>query len=234
MKGEITDAEQPFVSELGGVRDTVVAGWVAQDWDESGEASNWVTEAGGIASVPFAIDDGTGEVWVEPGIHDAEPAMVGVGRGGSDVTAGGVDVDFAAFPTVGEYEPGEEPPFVREFVARYDAVDEQSGSFTNVIDVGKKHGTRRYKEGQLRIGDEVYVLGNVESLDGSTGRLRPEDAVIRPPDEDDEVDWLLLSDEPEANLVEEPKHSRLAYPGGYLLLAVGIVLALLAAVIAFA
>ncbi|MFB6185455.1 MAG: hypothetical protein ABEI86_01125, partial [Halobacteriaceae archaeon] len=43
------------------------------------------------------------------------------------------------------------------------AVEPASGSITNVVDIGKKHGRRRYREAIIEPGDECYALGTTNN-----------------------------------------------------------------------
>lgn len=62
-----------------------------------------------------------------------------------------------------EVPPDEAPPAsIQRFVDETDAVSPASDSITNVVDLGRKHGRRRYREALLVPGDHCYALGTTD------------------------------------------------------------------------
>lgn len=53
------------------------------------------------------------------------------------------------------------------------SLDVPTDSLTNVVDVGHKHGARRYYESVLSPGDEVFVRGYGRRSDGGTVVVEP-------------------------------------------------------------
>jgi hypothetical protein len=135
------------------------------------------------------------------------------------VSADGATLDFDRLRVVHRLDPDDPTPrTVENFEMSVPGVDEQSGSMFNAIDVGNAHGERKYKEGVVQPGDDVYLLGTVTPADGDAHpdrRLRPADAVVTPGDEE-----FILSTRSEDELRSK---SRLGLPamalGGVVTLA---------------
>lgn len=230
ITGEV-NSEDPFDSPIKGT-EAVVSAWEIEDWDETGQSGMWQTKASGLYSTPFTIDDGTGQVQVAIGDHLADESGTGI----SDMQLGPLDFDqfltdgvtidnvasslerFAAVTTV---PPDADPPErIAEFLEGETTIAEQSGSITNVLDVGHAHGERRFYEGTIAPGDEVYLLGEATATDGATHPLGPDDVEIRPPDDG----LLLVSDQSEQEILADLGKYKLAYgvAAGFALLGVGL------------
>ena len=102
----------------------------------------WDTEVEVNDAVPFVVDDGTGEVLVDPPTG---------GRIDPPVVYGQFDLEFTDHRTV-ENEPTPAP--IRQFVERTADPD-------RIPDLGGE-GTWRYTEGIVVPGDDVVVMGDVE------------------------------------------------------------------------
>lgn len=129
-----------FVDENG-----VLVGTSLQLYDADEDAgSDWDTFHDSIDTVPFAVDDGTGEVTVEAPVADHYPGDV-------DLT-GGVDIDRSKILSRG----GEESPAgAEEYAASHDVE-------RDITSAGEQY---RVKQGVLSEGEEVYVLGQTERGD---------------------------------------------------------------------
>jgi hypothetical protein len=218
LKGTIR-AEEPFDAPISGDR-SAVAAWEVEEWDEGGSSDMWETRAAGVYAAPFELDDGTGRVRVELGDHvtDASPDT-----GIQEIQVGPIDIDrlvsngvtvdtvLAALEGFGveiSVPPDSDPPErIAAFVEGETEVSPQTDSITNVVDVGTKHGERRYYEGTLAPGDEVYLLGQVTAPESATYPLKPDDAVVRPPDDGQ----LIVSDKSEAELAESFSQYKYGY-----------------------
>lgn len=184
-------------------RPALATGWRVEEWDERGDNSHWNEVAEGYDSVPFELDDGSASIRVDPG-DDASPSgfvdALDVGDLGHSVGVGETTVDFQTLETVDQIPPdGAKPDRIARFERAESTVHEHTGSITNVVDIGKKHGERRYWEGRIEPGEEVYLLGTVRPQDegtGASGHLRRSDAEVAPaPDEP-----FLLSERGESAL----------------------------------
>lgn len=232
LEGEVT-AEETFRSPIGD-EEAVLSAWEIEEWDERGESGMWETRASGVYSRPFAVDDGTGEVRVE-----VEDHVKGEDDGHFDVQAPGVDVDrklssgvsvdgvycaFEDFPVEVTVPPDRDPPErIAEFVQGEAGVSEQTGSITNFLDAGNKHGERRYYEQTIQPGQEVYLLGEARAAPDATRPLKPEDVVVTQSEDDGH---LIVSDQSEASLVEDLGRYRWAYAGAAVMGLTGIALLL--------
>ncbi|MEE6209673.1 hypothetical protein U3A55_05845 [Salarchaeum sp. III] len=229
LKGTIR-SEHPFDSPIRGER-AVLSAWEVEEWDERGSSDMWETRAEGVYATAFDLDDGTGSVTVDIGTHVDDTST---GTGIDDIQVSAIDVDrflstgvtvdgvtaaidgFSAETTV---PPDAEPPErITEFVRGEGSVGEQTDSITNVIDLGNAHGERRYYEGTLSPGDDVYVLGHARASETATHPLKPEDIVIEPV----EGETFIVSDKPESELVETFGRYTYAYAIAAVLAIAGI------------
>lgn len=207
-------------------REAVVAAWKVEEWDERGDTAHWREVARGIEAPAFAVDDGTGTVRVAP-VSKRDTAGKWTQTTGVSASDG-VRIDdalaeFDAFPTVADLPPDEEPPEALRRLHEDHGLYEDTGSITNVVDVGKKHGRRRYAEAIVAPGDDVYVLGEVVARDDPerTG-FRPEDAVVRPPGDG----LFVVSNQDAASLSDEFAGSaKLRLVGGAVATVLGLVVA---------
>jgi len=127
-------------------------------------------------AVPFVVEDGTGEVRVDP-THPKAHISPGLRR----ERVGG----------------GEEPPDdVRRFLEREEEVDAASNYSLGPLDFGQR---RRYSEGAVEPGDDVYALGRACEEDAGWGKRGH---VIDEPTESGE---FVVSDKSEDQLVKEGK-----------------------------
>lgn len=170
-------------------RDEAVATKVIVQRYESGSSErggSWRTIHEEKKSVPFVVDDGTGEARVDTP-PTSEQEML--------------------FEMTRERVPGgQEPPEkIKKFVEREEEVDETSKSGVGPISLGER---RRYMEGSIEPGEEVYVLGEAREEAGWDER----GYVI---DGETESGDFIMSDKPEEQLVKEGAW------GGLLLYVVG-------------
>lgn len=178
--------DSPFAGEAG-----VAATWRVRDWDDQ-DRGMWLTESEGAVVAPFELDDGTGTVRVDPGEDwrrrrsATQGGDLGLSATSYGVTVDGRTLETAHPRTVAEVGVDESPPDrIAAFVEETDAIPEQSGSVTNVVNVGNAHGDREYEEAVVPSGADLYVYGELRARDGDgTARLRPETAVVEPGDGD--------------------------------------------------
>ncbi|MFC4359992.1 GIDE domain-containing protein [Halobium salinum] len=239
IEGEVVgpaDGSETFTSPVGERPGTVLAGWAVEEWSERGKRQRWTTLASGVYSRPFVVDDGTGRVRValDDRVVGGESVLSTLRSVASDGTAsgrgvavdGGVTVDgvvceFEFLPTV-EVGAGSTPPdHIRRFVAGERRLSEGTDSLTNLVDLGHAHGDRRYHEGTLAVGDDVYVLGHATADAKATTPLRAEDVVVTAVDDEP----FVVSDRPEAALADrlEDYEGRLFVGAVVLLLGLGSV-----------
>ena len=204
LAGEIdgTADGDGFVSPIGRADDTVLAAWEVEEWNESGDHSNWQTVGSGIDSTPFRLSDGTDQVRVA--IEDRDDDVIR---------------EWEEFPVVENVGVDDEPPEHIETFEREHDLPEQSGSITNVVDVGKAHGDRRYSEQALGPGDGIYLLGYARAAEGATTPLHPDEAVVTPVDDG----AFIVSDLTEDALTDRLSTSyRLWLAGGAIAVLLGI------------
>jgi hypothetical protein len=225
LKGEVVpvDDDPALEAPLSG-ESCVAAGWKIEEWEESGDNASWHTIGEGYEAVPFHVDDGSAEIRVEPGSDaDASNWTSNLSFGDLDesVDVDGVTVDFERLAVEHQLAPEDpKPGHVEEFERRVAGVSEQTDSITNIIDVGNAHGERKYNEGTIHAGDDVYLLGTVAARDGDAHpdrRLHPSDAVVRPGD-----DEFILSTRSEAALLDKSRYGLPAMVLGAVLFAAGV------------
>jgi len=159
---------------------------------------SWKTIHEEQRSIPFLVDDGTGKVRVEPP---------------SDGTANVEQIQT----TVGG---GEEPPEpIRRFVEQEAEVEAAARFDLGLLSVGER---RRYSEGVIEPGEEVYVLGRAREKQAGWGDRA---YVI---DEPTETGDFILSDKSEEDLIQEGRwSSALMFGFGGLCAVVGVAFAAL-------
>jgi hypothetical protein len=155
-----------------------------EEWDSSGEGSgNWKTRHESQVSVPMVVDDGSGEVRVElpeDGELNVEQMRTKVGS-------------------------GDDPPEpIRRYIERSEGIDEASQLDIGPVSVGDR---RRYSEGLVEPGEDIYVLGRAHEEQAGWG----DRAVVV--DEPTAAGDFILSDKSEEELVKEGKHGGLVSLG---------------------
>jgi len=228
LKGEVVEVDgdgSRMEAPLSG-EPCVAAGWEVDEWNESGKSSSWHTIAEGYESVPFLVDDGSARIRVEPGADsDASNWTTNLPLGDLDdsVSVDGATLDFQSLAVRHQVAPDDpKPARVEAFERRAPGIDEQSGAMLDVLDFGTAHGERKYKEGVVRPGDDVYLLGTVEPTHRDAAenvRLRPEDAVVRPTGEDE----FILSTRTEDDLLRKTRWGLPAMILGGIVSATGVV-----------
>ncbi|MDS0295912.1 hypothetical protein [Halogeometricum luteum] len=229
LKGTVR-ASDPFDAPITGAQ-SVLSAWEVEEWDERGGSDMWETRATGVYATPFELDDGTGRVRVDVGDHVNDASS---GTGIHDIQVGAVDVDrllstgvtadnvlapLDGFSVETSVPPDSEPPErIAEFVRGEAGLSTQTDSITNVLDVGNEHGERRYYEGTLGPGDEIYLLGRSRAVENATRPLKPEDVVVTPPDDGQ----FIISDKSEAELADSFGQYRYAYLGAAVAAVVGV------------
>ncbi|AZH25374.1 hypothetical protein [Haloplanus aerogenes] len=226
LEGTATPVGDPFVAPLTD-REAVVAAWTVEEWDERGDRGNWREVARGIESPGFELDDGTGTVDVAP-VSKRDTAGKWTQTTGVSAADGvrldDVLVEFDSFPVQEELGPDEDPPESVRRLHRDHGLYEDTGSVTNAVDIGKKHGRRRYFARVIEPGDETYVLGHVRARDDRhPERFRPAEAVVTAPDDG----LLIFSNQDAASLEGEFASSAKArLAGGTVSVVVGVVIGL--------
>lgn len=154
---------------------------------------NWQTVFEDQTAEPLFVDDGTGEVLV---------------RLPED---GGLSLEQSEW----KVEAGDDPPEeVRRYVENEPALDLPDGVDVGPLSTGER---RRYLEGTLEPGQEVYLLGTARETEaGWDGR----EYVIDEPTADGD---FVLSDKSEAALIEEGRSSGLVFlAAGALMTVIGL------------
>lgn len=190
VKGAARPADDGSVLRSPITKSDALATYVSVErYDSGGSQSggSWKTIYEDTKSVPMLVDDGTGELRVEL------------------PQDGQLNVELDRTRVSGGDEP---PERIRQFVEREEAID-QAARGDGLLSVGER---RRYSEGMIEPGEDVYVLGNARQASGWEG---PTYAI----DEPTASGEFILSDKSEKQLVREAKWS------GILLLAIGVIAA---------
>ncbi|WP_225334852.1 hypothetical protein [Halomicrobium urmianum] len=221
IEGTARPGDGPVEAPVTG-REAVAAAWTVEEWDERGDTSHWREVARGVEIAPLAVEDETGAIDVDP-VSKSDAA--GKWTQTTGVTASdGVRMDdvlleFETFDVQVELAPDEAvPDRIADLHAEH-GLYEDTGSITNAVDVGRKHGRRRYKEAIVAPGDDAYVLGRAEDAsDPDRERLRSEDAHVTEPDDG----LMIVSDQGEGSIESEYRAgSQLRFAGGAVALVLG-------------
>lgn len=188
VRGRVTPAvetdtfESPISAEAG----CVLSAWEIEEQYDTPKNRAWEPSAWGIRSVPFSIEDGTGELLVE-----IDDRTVGNETGDvftpekllatDGVSVEGMRCEFESFDVHVETDYGESPPErITDFLTATEGVSVEPMATDLVVDASK----RRYREQTLQAGDEVSVLGVARprrDAGGWTGH--PRDLVVSQSDE---------------------------------------------------
>ena len=154
---------------------------------------NWQTIFENQTAEPMFIDDGTGEVLVNL------PEDGGLNLGQSEW----------------KVEAGDDPPEeIRTYVENEPALDLPDGVDIGPLSTGER---RRYLEGTLEPGENVYLLGTARETEAGWDNR---DYVIDGPTSDGD---FVLSDKSEAALIEEGRSSGLVFlTAGALMIVIGL------------
>lgn len=185
--------EAPFTDD-----DCLYVSWEIEEWHETDEGDSWVTREEGTNCAPFVLDDGTGEIRV-----DADESAEWEVRDGSDRWR--VDADESP------------PPGIRSFLEESDDIGPPDDP--SLLDRGKQHGDRRYRQEAIRPGDDVYVYGAVRT-DGTGDETSP---IVGPDTERVDTEMFFISDATETTLLDQRDWTLLwRLPAGAALVALGI------------
>lgn len=148
VEGDAKAVEEALKAPLSG-NDCVLYEYEIEEYRSSGDDSDWVTIDSGKKEQPFYIDDGTGEVVVDPS--------------GADLR----------LPRDERYRVGsfdELPDTAQGFVRDNPDVDTQTDEWFEE--------DRRYTERQIAAGQTVYVFGKALPRVGHSSATNPDNAVI--------------------------------------------------------
>src|SRR6056297_2007107 len=154
---------------------------------------NWQTVFEEQTAEPMFVDDGTGEVLVNL------------------PEDGGLNLEQSEW----KVEAGDDPPEkIRTYVENEPALDLPSGVDIGPLSTGEP---RRYLEGTLEPGEDVYLLGTARETEAGWDNR---EYVIDEPTADGD---FILSDKSEAALIEEGRSSGLVLlAAGVLITAIGL------------
>lgn len=164
----------PFRPPFEGGRECVLSAWEIEEMYDTVKNRNWEPAAWGVRSVPFCIEDSSGRLRIEiedrtVGNETEEVFTPGRLLVSDGVAIDGLQCELDSFDVHVETDYEETPPRrIREFTAATDGVSADPMTTGLVVDASK----RRYREGWLRPGDEVSVLGYAsrrESTPKATG-----------------------------------------------------------------
>ena len=180
--------EAPFTDE-----ECLHIDWEVEEWrkDPDDDDYDWATVAKGARSVPFYLDDGTGQVLVRA--DQGNPAF--------EVSP----ANTRQFTVDSGHSP---PAEVREFIEHHDSRYDDTGFFEDPVDaltdlatsggIGFTDRRRRYTQRVLPAGSDVYLLGSAVQRDAGGTMEGQEDllAVTR----EEELDTFVISGRSEEEL----------------------------------
>lgn len=201
--------EQPFTDG-----EALVATYKVEEWDEDhdedhGSDGRWETVDSGTLTVPFALDDGTGRMRVEPE---------------ADASYEISDENRTRFRVGASRTPPDE---VREFFERRYEDDGDDGLLGRLFSSGpsaRDSDKRRYTQEVIPPGENVYLLGAAEPVGGAAAN-NAEGLVLR---RDGGSDEFIISDQNETELVSGYKWSAPAQIAGGIALSAGMLYMLVA------
>lgn len=211
VKGEAHPVDEPLVSPLTH-REACMYDLEVEEYHPDDDGSDWHTVLHLEETVPFHLDDGTGEVLVEPGgaslhveveektrVDDGDEPPPALGRWAEDQGL----VDDADAP-----EPEGVTDKLKDLVASQFADDAEKHLVRDA-----RHD-RRYTEKVLAAGEETYVFGGAEPLEDARSKENARNLVVR---RHPGTDTFLVSDRSERELANEK------LVGAVLMLCLGVV-----------
>jgi hypothetical protein len=187
IKGTVhgTDDATPQQSPIDGTEALAVHVEVKEMHSDGNGPGNWQTIFEDQSAEPLFIDDGTGELLVDL------------------PEEGGLNLEQSEW----KVEAGADPPEqIRTYVENEPVLDLPGGVDIGPLSTGER---RRYLEGTLEPGEDVYLLGTARETEAGWDNRQ---YIIDEPTSDGD---FILSDKSEATLIDEGRS------GGFVLLAVG-------------
>lgn len=201
LKGRARSTERGSITAPFSEEDCLVAKYEIEQYEEDNDdGGSWRTIEEGVLHVPFALEDDTGRVLVEP----------------DDDAVFDLDPDDWTTTYVDSGDRGPAP--IQEFVRATQGLDFPSNRS------GKDHD-RRYKQNLVRTDESVYVFGSaVPREDVTPGASNAERLVVRMTDERSMVDgpMFLLSDDTEQGLTDRRRFALWRGPVGAFFLIVAL------------
>lgn len=156
-------------------KDALAAHVAVEEWKSGDNGKGWITIHEEELGVPISVGDGTGEVRVEL------------------PNDGGLDVE----QTQTKIDSDDEPPArIQQYIENEPNIDEGTRHHHGPVSIGDR---RRYSEGVIEPGEDVYVVGTAREVQRDWGE---QTGVI---DEPTESGQFILSDKSKAELVQETK-----------------------------
>lgn len=213
VEGHVAENATTFEAPISGDQ-AVLSAWRVEEYEKSRheDSGDWSPQLSRVTSEPFAVEDGTVGVTVDPGDHETEDSHDLSARDG--VAFEDAVFEFEEFPRREVSVADETPPEIERFVEETPGLDRQrdsSGEFEDeVAELMKQseakgaRGDRRYYHRTIAPGDRVYVRGAVEP-GGGHGQRR----IVAPDD-----GRMVVSDQSKESLDAELGSSRKVLYGG--------------------
>lgn len=182
LNGTVSEVRETAAPTVHGHDTAAVEVWEVEEWDERGDGARWKTLALGVDGGEFVLETDDGEEVVvdvpteSSGSFSLPESVLSTGMAG--VAVGDLAVEVERMPHVQVDPESGTPDRIRSFVHSHRDVDTQSGSITNLIDIGNAHGERRYHSQTIGEGDSVYVLGHAHLDPDATHPPRPEHVTV--------------------------------------------------------
>lgn len=187
--GEVVQDDTVLKSPFSG-EDCVAYKYEVEEYRQQGKSKSWVTIDEGRRGTNFLVDDGTGQVTVDP-----RGAWLRIPDENTITVDGGVTP----------------PEPIQQFIdanARVGPEDKNLDLKLFKLPMGNK---RRYTEQFVRTGDEVYVFGKALSMPGVSSSVNAENIVIS---RDRSTPLFMISDRDEDELVGSFGRKALVRVGG--------------------
>lgn len=165
LTGTATPHGSPVSAPLSGV-DAALATWSIREWqDENLDMKYWTEEGSGLRSATIRIGVGDDAVTFperfQEGTTDLSTSVSGYDAvTGLDVEDTVVEID--AFDTTEDVPQADDPPERFRDLERQIGLDAPDPGVT-IVDLGRTHGTRRYREAVIEEGDTVTIRGTVRT-----------------------------------------------------------------------
>lgn len=166
LTGTATERDGTISAPLSG-DDALFATWSILEWQDETKMKYWSDEARGLRRAPIQIEAEGDAVTVPERSHEAPTDTLTSIVGFDAITGFEIDgalVELDGFDTSEDVPQAADPPErFRELEGQIGLDEPESG--VTLVDLGRTHGTRRYREATLDDGDAITIRGTVRTAE---------------------------------------------------------------------
>ncbi|GAB3681054.1 hypothetical protein GCM10028857_04690 [Salinarchaeum chitinilyticum] len=166
LTGTATKRDGTVTAPLSG-DDALLATWSILEWQDETKMKYWSDEARGLRRAPIQIE-AEGEAVALPERSNEAPTDALTSIVGFDAITGfeigGALVELENFDISEDVPQADDPPERFRKLERQIGLDAPDPGVT-LVDLGRTHGTRRYREAALNDGDAITIRGTLRTAE---------------------------------------------------------------------